>query len=174
MAEKSEILPSQNTLFKEKIIRFSGFSEYLIIGIDPVSFEPVIRICSSDGSYVTCESALYGGFTSHLKEKVDDGGWSCGGYRSNIRIESNTMEEKFHLQSVTTGEKVTISMKAAEHFAWNYGDVYTISRGYDLEYNGHKDIIKSHHLAAYRKHFVENFNDLKNCATLMNYIGIEK
>lgn len=174
MAEKSEKLPIECTLFKERIVKISEANEFLAIGIDPVSFAPIIRICKTDGektAYVTSPLETYRDFVTYLECKMDGGGWAydCSN-RSELSLKSIT-DKTVHIKS--RSEEVVISIEAAEQLDVGYIELDRIISEYIRGYQSCKKAIKEHQMKSYRRHFEEYFSEAKKCGNLCKYLGIE-
>lgn len=176
MAEKSKNLTSERCWFREKIVKI-GKSEYVSIGIDPVSMKPMVRICNTDGTtttYVSFESIHLGSFTTHLHQKLDGDEWSCdcSGDGSGVFVTS-IVEDICSLTS-HTGETVAISVDAGYWFVSNPGflEIYTICREYDRAYQHYEPKIMKHIMMVYKKHFEESYDQLKT--DLSKYIEPEE
>ena len=175
-AERTDLLNSDNDLFKKTIVKFGGeLTEYLTIGIDPVSFKPMLRICNNDGisvTFVSCSLCYFGDLTSYLEEQIDNGIWSrdCI-YRCEVYVESKSTNI-YYLKS-KFGENVSISIDAVKQIAGSYREMYEVCKKYDDEYRKYKNTIENHQLQMYRQYFPENFNVVKNCTELSNYFGLK-
>lgn len=176
MAEKSENLPTECALFKERIVKISEANEFLAVGIDPVSFVPVIRICKTDGdktAYVTSPVETFWVFRRSLRSKLDDEGYSfdCS-ITSELYVESVT-DDSVQIES-NSGEKVCISNEAAEQLTYGCPEIDKIESEYFDAFRSALNTIISHQRKSYRRHFVENLNEAKKCDKLCEYLGIEK
>lgn len=178
MTENSANLNRGRSLVNEKVVTLQeGFDEYVTIGVDPLSFKPVVRICNTDGistTYVSLPASCFSLFVPFLREAVNDDGWSLDMLnRSGVTV--LILDGICHLQSEY--DKVTISTDAASLIAYEKTmEIHKIAKQYYEEYCRYKQSLKKYRLMEYLKYFPNGFDHLKACTDipiLNKYFGIE-
>ena len=169
----SEVLPVESSLLRKTIVKLGhDLTEYLTIGIDPVSFKPMVRICNTVGTvmtHVSCSLYHYNCFRSYLELRFSR--LSGPSYHGEIFVDSRT-KTTYNLKSVF-GEEVTISIKAVKQIVRYCKEFENLSEKYADDYRRSKDAIEKHQMQTYRKHFAENFNEVKKCHVLSKYFGMK-
>ncbi|KAJ6642891.1 hypothetical protein Bhyg_07847 [Pseudolycoriella hygida] len=185
MSEKLEILSRKGCLFNEKCVTaVKGFTEYVTVGIDTLSFKPIVRIYGSNDSppkHISILGKHFSTFQSMLRDKVNGDSRDSIDESGIIIIKSVECDNSFRLKG--TYDDVTISRDAA--------DLLVDDREFDIisainmllhEYVRNKPTLKKIQMNAYRQKFPDSTYEVKEyfsnfksheCYALSRYFGVK-
>lgn len=166
MAENAKFLFPEDSLYNVKTLQFGySYTEYLVLGVDPITFKPLALICNSYGdvpTYVSLDGKHIVTFLFHLRKKLDcemERNFDC---RNGSGVSLELMEDGFCRLETKYGKVVFISRDSAYHLSHGKAsEVISTIHPYIYDYNHYKPILKQYQMMVYEKYFANGKKQLK-------------
>lgn len=156
------------SLFNETTVKLGeAFTEYLTIGVDPISFRPTVRVCNTDGSttsHISIDGKHFATFLFHLSTKLESDEWSIES-SDYSGVEKVIADDICHLK--TEYGKVEISREAAEKLTHNKKalEIIGMVKRYIYDYQQYKPALRKYQQMVYQKYIGNTAQHLKTYFT---------
>ena len=176
-------------LYKETPVKLGESThEHVIVGVDPVSFIPFVRIYDkSTRAYVSFAAKHFRSFSKYLRETLEDHTWSKDRVPEGLRITIEVLHSPRCEAYRFRGEQSEVTMSAAEVYELAYGkemDLLYITNSFLFDYKRIKADLLQIQMSVYEKYSADTFERItkyfddknvqkcRNFSRLVNYFGI--